>query len=88
MDAPPVVGKHVEHAQDQDEESSRPFSLEADGDHPACTQTDDRHEHSSKAPLSLDDESQKEEDEQDATGEEEADNRRNPLDIVPLMLPR
>jgi len=77
MNAPPVVGEHVEHAQDKDEERGRPFSLESDGDHAACTQPDDRHKHSPKRPLSLNDESQKEEDEQNATGKEEAANQRN-----------
>jgi hypothetical protein len=85
---PPVVGEHVEHTQDKDEESGRPFGLEADSNHPACTQTDNRHEHSSDAPLSLNDKSQKEEDEQDATGEKEAANRRTPLDMTHLTLCR
>ena len=62
MNAPPVVGEHVEHAQDEDEEGGRPLGLEPDRNHPACTQTDDRHEHPPDAPLSLDDESQKQED--------------------------
>ena len=84
MDAPPVVGKYVEHAQDEDVEGGRPFSLETDGNHTTCTQADDRHEHSPDTPLSLNDESQKEDDEQDATSKEEADNRRSPLDMVPL----
>ena len=77
MHAPPVVGKHVEHAQDEDEESGRPFSLESDGDHAACTEADDRHKHSPKSPLSLNNEPQKEEDEQNATGKEEAANPRD-----------
>jgi hypothetical protein len=85
MNAPPVVGKYVEHAQDEDEESGRPFGLEADGNHTARTQPNDRHEYPPDAPLSLDDESQKEEDEQDTTGKEEADNQGNPLDMVPPM---
>jgi len=75
MNAPPVIGKYVEHAQNEDEESGRPFSLEPDGDHTACAQADDRHKHSPEAPLSLNDESQKEEDEQDAASKEEADNQ-------------
>jgi len=63
MNAPPVVHKHVERAQDEDEESSRPLGLEPHGHHTACTQTNDRHEYSPDAPLSLNDESQKQEDE-------------------------
>jgi hypothetical protein len=77
VDAPPVIGEHVEHAQDQDEESGRPLRLESHRNHPARTQPDDRHKHSSDAPLSLDDESQKQEDEQDTTGEKETANQIN-----------
>ena len=77
MNAPPVVGKHIEHAQDQDEESGRPFGLETDGNHAACTQTDDRHEYPPDAPLSLEDKSQKEEDEQDAASKKEASDKRS-----------
>ena len=72
MNAPPVIGKHVEHAQDEHQESSRPLGLEPDGNHAACSQADNRHEYSPDAPLSLNDESQKEEDEKDATGKKEA----------------
>jgi len=83
MNAPPVVGEHIEHAQDEDEESSRPFGLEPDSDHTTCSQPDDRHKYSPDAPLSLDDKSQKEEDEQDAAGKKEAGNQINPLEIRP-----
>ena len=72
MNAPPVVGEHVEHAQDENEESGRPLGLEPDRNHTACTQPNDRHEHSPEAPLSLDHESQKQEDEQNAAGKKEA----------------
>ena len=63
MYAPPIVGEHVEHAQDEHEESRRPLGLEPDRNHTARTQTYDRHKHSPDAPLPLNDESQKEEDE-------------------------
>lgn len=76
MHAPPVIGEHVEHAQDEDEESGRPLGFESDSNHAARTQPDDRHKHSSNAPLSLDDESQKEEDKQDATGKKETKKAR------------
>jgi len=84
VDAPPVICKHVEHAQDKDEESGRPLGLESDSDHAACSQPNDRHKHSSDAPLSLNDKSQKEEDEQDATGEKEAGNpiRNHPFEML------
>jgi len=86
MNAPPVVDKYVEHAQDENEESGRPLGLEADGNHATCTQTDDRHEYSPDAPLSSEHESQEKEDEQDPTGKEEAGNQRNPLEMIPLIL--
>ena len=76
MDTPPVVGEHIERAQDENEEGGRPFRLEPDGDHTTCSQSDDRDEHSPDAPLPLDDKSQKEEDEQDAAGKKEADNQK------------
>ena len=86
MNAPPVVHKHVERAQDQDEESGRPLRLEPYRDHTARSQPHDRHQHSCDTPLSLNDESQKEEDEQDAAGEKEAA-KTNPVRIdSPLML--
>lgn len=86
MNAPPVISEHVEHAQDQHQERRRPLCFEPDGNHPASTQPDDRHQHPPDAPLPLDDESQKEEDEQYATGEQEAANQsKNPLEIlIPL----
>jgi hypothetical protein len=83
MDAPPVVGKHVEHAQDEHEERGRPLGLEPYRNHTARAQPNDRHEHPPDAPLSLNHESQKEEDEQDPTGKKEAANQRvNSLEIT------
>lgn len=76
MDAPPVVGEHIEHAQDEDEESGRPLRLEPNGDHTTCSQPDDRHERSADAPLSLNHKSQEEEDEQDAAGKKETSNQK------------
>jgi hypothetical protein len=85
VNAPPVVCEHVEHAQDEDEEGGGPFGFEPDGDHAACGQSDDRHKHSPDAPLPLDHESQKEEDEQDATGKEEAgDQKKTALETIHL----
>jgi len=71
MNAPPIVDEHVERAQDQDKESGRPLGLEPYRNHTARPQAYDRHQHSPDPPLSLNDEPQKEEDEQDATGEKE-----------------
>lgn len=76
MNAPPVVDKHIERAQDEDEESSRPLGFEPYRDHAARSQPYDRHQHSCDAPLSLNDESQKEEDKQDATRKKEAEKKK------------
>lgn len=86
MNAPPVVGEHIERAKDEDEETGRPFSLEPYRNHTACAQSDDRHQHSPDSPLSLNDESQEEEDEQHPTGKKEADDQKEiPLEsILPL----
>jgi hypothetical protein len=70
--APPVVGKDVEHAEDQDEERRAPFRLEAHSNHAACRQPDNRHEEPHERPLSLDDEAEEQEDQEDTTGKEEA----------------
>ena len=85
MDAPPVIREHVENAQDEDEEGGRPLGFEPDGNHTACAQSDDRHKYSPDAPLPLDHESQKEEDEQDPAGKEEAgDQKKTALETIHL----
>jgi len=70
--APPVVREYVEYAQNDHEEDSRPFGFEADGYHTAGSETEERDEHSCNAPSALDDESEEQEDEEDATGKQEA----------------
>ena len=85
MNAPPVVGEHVEHAQDEDEESGRPLGLESYRNHTARCQPHDRHQESPNAPLALDHEPQEEEDEQDPTGKKEAANS-NEISSEPIHL--
>jgi hypothetical protein len=61
---PPIVGKGVENAQNDDKESGRPFSFETNGDHTARSQTEDRDEEAGDTPLSLDNEAKEQEYEQ------------------------
>jgi hypothetical protein len=70
--APPVVGKHVEYAQDKYEECSRPFGLETDGDHNASGETENGNENTNDTPLSLEDESEEKEDKQYTASKKEA----------------
>jgi hypothetical protein len=82
MNAPPVVREHIERAQDEDEESGRPFRLEPYRNHTARSQPHDRYQHSRDAPLPLNDESQKQEDEQDPAGKKEAANKKLKKEIL------
>lgn len=72
MDRPPIVDKHVEDAQKSDQEASGPFCLESNSDHDTGSQSDNGDEHSGERPVSLEDESNEEEDEEDSTGQLEA----------------
>jgi hypothetical protein len=68
----PVVDEDVEHAQEGNEEASAPFSLESNSNHDTRSQSNDRDDHSCERPFSLEDESDKEEDEEDSAGQLEA----------------
>ena len=70
--APPVVCEHVEYAQNDDEEDSRPFGLEANGYHAAGSETEERDEYSCNAPSTLEDKAEEQEDEENATSKQEA----------------
>ena len=63
VDTPPVVDEHVEDGEHNDKECRRPLGLEADSNHYARDQTNDRNEDTSDAPLALDHETQEEENE-------------------------
>jgi hypothetical protein len=71
-DTPEVVGKRIEDAEDDDQEGCGPPGLEADCNHGAGGETEDGDEQPGDTPLSLDDETDEEEDEEYTTGEEEA----------------
>ena len=72
VNTPPVVDEYVESAESHDQERCRPLRLETNSDHNASRKTDNRDEQPSNAPLSTEDEADKQEDEQDASGEQEA----------------
>ena len=74
MQAPPVVGKDVEYAEHDDKEGGGPLGLEAEGDHDARSETKHGKEESSKAPRTLDNESEEEENKKDTTRKKEAVN--------------
>jgi len=71
VDAPPVVGEHIEDAQNDNEEDSRPFGFETNSDHAAGGETKERNEHPCNAPCTLDDESEEQEDQEDTAGKQE-----------------
>ena len=73
VDAPPVVDEHVEGAESYNEECRGPLCLETDGDHDASRETNDRDEQPGDAPLSTEDKTDEQEDEQDTSGEQEAE---------------
>lgn len=73
MYRPPVVGEYIEDTEHENQEYSSPFGLESDSNHAAGTKTKDRNKETSNAPLSLEDETKEEEDEQDTAGKEEAE---------------
>lgn len=71
VDGPPVVGKDIENAQDEDKEASRPLRLEADRNHNASAHADNGDQNTHDRPFTLDDESEEQEDEENTSGEEE-----------------
>lgn len=68
MYAPPIVGKHVEDTQHDDQKGGRPLGFKADGNHGACGEAKESEEYTSYAPFSLKNEAQEQEDEQNASG--------------------
>jgi hypothetical protein len=63
VNTPPVVGEHVEDAEDDDKERGGPFGLETDGDHDASSEPKNGDKETCDAPLSLENESEEQEDE-------------------------
>lgn len=76
MDAPPIVDQNVEDAQKEDQERRAPLRLEADDDHDASAEAKERNEDTRERPGALEDEADEEEDEQNSTGELEADGKK------------
>ena len=72
VNTPPVVDEHVEGTESNDKECRGPLRLETDSDHDAGRETNDRDEQPGDAPLSTEDETDEQENEQDASREQEA----------------
>lgn len=73
VDSPPVVGENVEDTQHYHQECSRPFGLEANGDHDTSGETDGGNEDTAEAPFTLDDKPKEEEYQKDTTSKKETD---------------
>lgn len=63
-----TANTHVEYTEQQNQEASAPASLEANSDHDARAKAENGNDDSCDAPVTLDDEADEEEDEQNATG--------------------
>ncbi len=72
MDTPPVIDEDVENAERDDQEGCGPLGLEADCNHGARREADDRHEDTGDAPLSTEDEADEQEDEEYTSRKQEA----------------
>lgn len=72
MDTPPVVCEYIEYAENENEESSRPFCFESHGDHDTCCKAEYGDEYTNNRPFALNDEAEEEENKENATSKEEA----------------
>lgn len=61
VDVPPIVNQNVEYGEENDEECRSPSGLEAHSNHDTCGKTHDRHDHTRKGPLALEDDTNEEE---------------------------
>lgn len=69
VDRPEVVDEEVEDAENHDQETGAPASLEADNNHDAGTQAEHRDDDTCQGPLALNDETDEKEDEQHSAGQ-------------------
>ena len=76
MHSPPVICKYIEDTQDNDKECGRPLGFETDGDHRACTHSNQGNNDTNNAPLSLQNETEEKKNEQDASSEQEAKKKK------------
>jgi hypothetical protein len=67
VNAPPVVHKHVEEGEENNEEGGGPFGLETDCNHDASGKSDNGEHKASECPFSLKGDSNEEEDQKDTT---------------------
>lgn len=73
MQGPPVVDEDVGDAQYGDEQAGAPLGLETNGDHDASGQTQEGDDGSEEGEFALEGESDEEEDQEDPSGELEAE---------------
>lgn len=76
MDTPPIIDGDIENTERYDEECCRPLGLEANGDHNASDEAEQRKERAPDAPLALDNKAKEKEDKEDAAREKEAKSRQ------------
>lgn len=72
VDAPPVVDEDVENTEEGHQETGTPFRLESNGDHDTSAETDNGNEDPGERPVTLEDESDEQEDKEDTTSKLEA----------------
>jgi hypothetical protein len=65
VDAPPIVDENIEYTQDENEERRGPLGLEANSNHRAGGETNQRDKRTSNAPLATECETNEKEDKQD-----------------------
>lgn len=73
MQGPPVVDEDVGDAQYGDEQAGAPLGLETDSDHDASRETQEGDDGSEEGEFALEGESDEEEDQEDPSGELEAE---------------
>ena len=71
MHRPPVVCKDVEDTQHNNQECGGPLGFETNGNHSACTHTNNGNNDTNDTPLSLQNETKEKEDEQDTSSKQE-----------------
>lgn len=69
MHTPKVVDQQVHHTEHENQEDSRQPSLETHNNHDASYKSNHREHYPGQAPLTMEDEADKEEDEQDSSGQ-------------------
>ena len=69
---PPIIREYIEHTQYKNQEGGWPLGLETNSHHDTSSKTDNADEHANKAPWTLKDEAQEQENKQNTACKEEA----------------